>query len=373
LRILLHVGMPKAGSTALQAALADARDRLARHGILYPRGPLISRTHNFIMAGLEERPRQMPRLLRNAYRDRLDEVGPDFDKWLVELRSGIASRRPETLVLSSEWLFRLRGESRFDRLAEILRSLGDSVEVIAYVRRPSDQYLSSAQQILKGPHIIKPVAPIRYRGPIEGFTRIADQVHVLKYDRAGFPGGDIVRHFLQTFTPEALAGVATGGGGDVAAVNATISAEGMAILAAYRRVNHRRRRNRFTADTDRVLRAIRAADLAVGGNTRPRLLASVRDEIDLASADLLWLRDAYGIVFDEIDYERIVAPDLPVREMKRRPKSIGEICEIDAARYEKVLMRSMHALAARDVAARASSGIRTLGLWLTGRKASARR
>jgi hypothetical protein len=373
LRILLHVGMPKAGSTALQAALADARSRLAHQGILYPRGPLISRTHNFIMAGLEERPREMPRLLRNAYRGRLDEIAPAFDAWLAELRSGIASRRPGTLILSSEWLFRLRGEQRFDRLAEILRSLGDRIEVIAYVRRPSDQYLSSAQQILKGSHIIKPVAPIRYRGPIEGFTRIADQVHVLKYDRAAFPDGDIVRHFLATFTPGVVA--AGGGGGDsaVAAVNATISAEGMAILAAYRRINHRRHRNRFTADTDRVLRAIRAADLAVGGNVRPRLRAPVRDEIDLASDDLLWLRDVYGIVFDGIDYGCIVAPDLPIRETKRRPKSIGEICEIDAERYDDVLMRTMHALAGGESPARASGGFRTLGLWLTGRKASAKR
>lgn len=363
--------MPKAGSTALQTALADARNQLARHGILYPRGPLISRTHNFIMAGLEERKDQLPRLLRNAYDGRMDEIEPAFETWMADLRSRIASRRPDTLILSSEWLFRLRGESRFDRLSALLRGLGDSIEVIAYVRRPSEQYLSSAQQILKGSHVIKPVAPIRYRGPIEGFARIADRVHVVKYDRAAFPGGDIVRHFIDGFVPEAAA-VATSGG-ETAAVNSTISAEGMAILAGYRRANHRRRRNRFTADTDRLLRAIRAADEAVGGNVRPRLLDAVRDEIDLASDDLLWLRDVHGIVFDGVDYDRIVAPGLPLREAKRRPKTVGEICAIDAERYEKVLMRTMHALASAPPPGRSPGVLAALSLWRGGRKAAARR
>ena len=53
--------MPKAGSTALQAALANARGRLDRQGVLYPRGPFISRTHNFLIAGLEDRKRELPR------------------------------------------------------------------------------------------------------------------------------------------------------------------------------------------------------------------------------------------------------------------------------------------------------------------------
>ena len=35
-RILLHIGSPKCGSTYLQRALLQNRDRLAAHGIRYP-------------------------------------------------------------------------------------------------------------------------------------------------------------------------------------------------------------------------------------------------------------------------------------------------------------------------------------------------
>src|SRR5690606_593859 len=154
-----------------------------------------------------------------------------------------------------------------------------------------------------------------------GFARIADTIHVVRYDRDAFPGGDIVRHFLAAFVPDAVDLVPAGGAREA---NATISAEGMAILAGYRRVNHPRRRGRFTPDTDRVIAAIREADRAVGGALRPRLLEPVRAAIDHGSEDVLWLRDAYGIVFDGIDYSRITpAPPAPDRKKKKdRPAGI---------------------------------------------------
>lgn len=371
MRILLHVGMPKAGSTALQTALAGARGRLAEHGAVYPRGPFIPRTHNFLIAGIEERKRELPRLLRNAYGDRLDQIAPAFERWMSELRAAAARHPSGTMILSSEWLFRLRGDSKFDRLAEILRGIGDSIEVVAYVRRPSDQYLSAAQQILKGSHVIKPIAPIRYRTPLEGFARIAGRLHVVKYDRAAFPGGDIVRHFLESFVPEARDVADTGG--DHAA-NTTISAEGMAILAEYRRVNHRRRRNRFTTDTDKLLRAIRTADLAIGGDLRPRLLDPVREAIDLASDDILWLRDAHGIVFAGIDYDRVVAPEGPIRETKQRLRRVEEICVIDPERRDRLTMKTMRVLAGEGSSlVAAPRPLRAISLWLKARAGKATR
>ncbi len=337
--------MPKAGSTALQQSLAASRDALGRRGILYPRAPIFADSQNFLIAGLEERRHALPRMIRAAYDGRMDRIAPEFAKWTAGMRSAVEASRPETLVLSSEWLFGLRGSSKFDRLGRLLRDLGGSIAVVAYVRRPSDQYLSTVQQTLKGSHAIRPATAIRYRTPLEGFARIADTIHVVRYDRDAFPGGDIVRHFLAAFVPDAVDLVPAGGAREA---NATISAEGMAILAGYRRVNHPRRRGRFTPDTDRVIAAIREADRAVGGALRPRLLEPVRAAIDHGSEDVLWLRDAYGIVFDGIDYSRITpAPPAPDRKKKKdRPAGIEAICEVDPERRQEMLMRILHALAA---------------------------
>jgi hypothetical protein len=161
--------MPKAGSTALQASLADARDRLARIGVLYPRGPFIPRTHNFLIAGIEERKRELPRLL-TAYRDRWTRSSR-LSQWMA------TSRRPcravGTLILSSEWLFRLRADSRSTvspdpprpRRQHRGRRQSAGLRPVSLLR----------QQILKGSHVIKPVAPIRYRRR-SSFARIADRI-----------------------------------------------------------------------------------------------------------------------------------------------------------------------------------------------------
>ena len=73
------------------------------------------------------------------------------------------------------------------------------------------------------------------------------------------------------------------------------------------------------------------------------MLEQVRDAIDLGSEDILWLRDAYGIVFADVDYGRVGAvPWLT----KVKPMHIEAICEVDPERREKVLMRTLHELAA---------------------------
>ncbi len=386
MRVLLHVGMPKAGSTALQQALAGGRDRLGRQGILYPRAPLFPDSQNFLVAGVEERRHALPRMIRSAYDGRMDEIGPAFTRWMADIRASIAATRPETMVLSSEWLFGLRGQQKFDRLAELLRGFGGPFEVVAYVRRPADQYLSAVQQTLKGSHAIRPVTAVRYRTPLEGFARVADAVRVVRYDRAAFPGGDIVRDFLEAFLPGA--DLAANPGGNTA--NATISAEGMAILAGYRRANHRKSRGRFTPDTDRLIAAIRDADAAVGGTIRPNLRPEVASAVDAASNDVLWLRDTYGIVFDGLDYDRVAdAPatkadldegkDEPARldrkaakAAKARPKQIEEICIVDPDRHHELLMRTLHGLASAGRAAPPTSW-RGVSLWLRGREVRGRR
>jgi hypothetical protein len=368
--------MPKAGSTALQQAFAGARDALGRRGILYPRAPHFQDSQNFLVAGLEERRHALPRMIRSAYDGRMEEVGPDFARWLESIRAKAASSRPETLVLSSEWLFALRGASKFDRLGALLAPLGAPIEVVAYVRRPSDQYLSAIQQTLKGSHVIRPPAAVRYRTPLEGFARIAGRVHVVRYDRDAFPGGDIVRHFVTAFLPKAAGALATSG---ERSANTTISAEGMAILAGYRRVNHRRSRGRFTADTDRLIEAIRAADAAIGGDARPRLLPEVRAAVDGASEDVLWLRDTHGIVFDGLDYDRVAAVPPPQRVVgedgrrrKVRPDGVEAICAVDPERRQDLTMRVMHALADTERATPAAP-LRGVSLWLRGRARQGRR
>ena len=238
--------------------------------------------------------------------------------------------------MSAQTLFKLARPDHFEKLAAVLRPLCDEIDVVAYLRRPSDFYVSSAQQILKADHRIKPLAPPDYRAPLEGFAAMSDRLHVFPYDRTLFPGGDVMRHFTETFCPDAVPEE----GLPRIAANVSISAESLAILAAYRRKHHADKPGRFTKDSNRLLEALAAADAELTGNTRLKLKPELARMIDQGSPDLLWLRETHGVVFDGIDYDHLVP-----METLPRPNRIAEICNVDRKRKAATALHAMRHLA----------------------------
>jgi len=62
--VLLHVGLHKTGTTALQVALADARTDLAAHGVRYPGTGTFH--HRAILAGADRKYGWQQRCARGA-------------------------------------------------------------------------------------------------------------------------------------------------------------------------------------------------------------------------------------------------------------------------------------------------------------------
>ena len=205
MRLVLHVGMAKSGSTAIQRGLQQLHDPLLAAGYLYPKG--LQTSHNqssLIVAAVP--PEKLPRYFLPRYEGQPDRIAHDFAQWIDGIRAAAERHRPKALLMSGETLFELARPEQFEKLAAVLRSLADTIEIVAYLRRPSDFYFASVQQILRADHRVRPLAPVAYRAPLEGFAAIADRLHVFKYDRALFPGGDALRHFVERFCPEMAEG-----------------------------------------------------------------------------------------------------------------------------------------------------------------------
>ena len=338
MKILLHIGMPKAGSTALQQGLMAVRDALAERRVLYPVSPVIESTSNFLMAGLMPFDK-LPRYVRHSLKPWKGDYQGLFDRWIDGIRAEVATLGAETLVLSGENLFAVTEAAPAAALRRILAGLGaERIEVVVYVRRPSDWYLSSVQQVLRASHQIRTARPVGYRAPIDCFAaHVADQIKVFAYDRARFPGGDILGHFLQ-----AGLGIETppASGEGERQFNATISAEAMALLQEYRSINHREADGTFTRDTARFRQALMQADAETGGERRPALHPDLAQRLDQGSPDLLWLRDAHGVGFDGIDYDRI-----QTEAWQHPARKVEDICVIDKRRKRKLLNRAILGLA----------------------------
>jgi hypothetical protein len=198
--LLLHVGMDKTGTSAIQHMLHRARPALLERGLLVPEtGTWSDHSHHpFAFAALGmagHTPADLP---------------PLFDALTAEIARTGAPR----VVLSTECLFKLPHRDPDNPLWDHLARVFGHVRVIVYLRR-QDAWVESRHRHsivsgrlftldrLSGPNFSD------YRRFVDAWAARfgRDNVIVRPYERAQFRGGDIGHDFLATLglPPEAVA------------------------------------------------------------------------------------------------------------------------------------------------------------------------
>lgn len=137
MRIIIHGGMPKTGTTALQQFLAANETRLRSQGILYPRSGRRSETdpahHALFLSFLGNKPLHFARPFWPRYASH---------EYVLQLQGEIDAFRASTVILSSEHLF----SPVFDEecMANIRKQMSFSENVVFYcVLRPIEDLLPS--------------------------------------------------------------------------------------------------------------------------------------------------------------------------------------------------------------------------------------
>lgn len=358
MKTILHIGMPKTGTTALQTRLGAARAALAAEGLLYPANPPGCPFNNhrllvFGFLGFEELPRHV--LRHPQYRP--ETMAGQHRAFLDHVAAQVAAARPQALVLSSETLFRRLGAGAGARLAATVGAFGGAVRVAAYLRRPSDQYLSNLQQRLKQSADIGPVRPRAMAPALESYAAAfgRDAVAPRVYDRRRLEGGDILADFFAAHLPRFAAAAAPLAGG--APVNVSLSAEAMDLARRFRQAFHPGADDVPARDSTGLLTALRRAEAALGA-PRPRLRPEVADRLDHHGRDPLLLRDRWGIVFPDLDYRRLERRRLAWPRPPWRPRELGEVVAIDPERRR--------ALAAALAASSWARGDPARAAWVAG-------
>lgn len=334
-KILLHVGMAKSGSTALQHAFRRDAANLARQGVLYPEVKSSKVSHKFLAFRLCE-DHELPGHFRNLHGGSEARKQACFERDWAAIKSQIARQRPHTLLLSSEHLFYGFGRGRGGELQALLAELSPCIEVVAYVRQPSAYYLSETQQVIKGSARLPAPAPVAYRDVLVQCASLFQEVHVRPFERSLLQAGDVVTDFYTHFLP----GVSLPGSVRKHVVNETLSAESMALLQDYLRLNHPGRDRMKPLDIRRLIDYVRFAERYYGLRRRPALLPEVADYLDHASVDLLWLKAAHGIEYPGIRYEQVGERPNPFADAVR----VSEVCVVDAQRQADLQLRVLSAL-----------------------------
>ena len=200
MRVVLHVGLPKTGTTAIQRTLAANRPVLAAQGILYPAS--LGRVYHWKLAALALQDPLAPWAGATARTDGL-EGGPDAI--LHALQDEIAQVRPNILLISSEHLTsRLQFPTDYENLRTLLAAIDAQTEALIYLRPIADYAAASYTESVKnGRHTPFHVSDVLQNPDRYDYNRVIrrweDTLHsvtIRVFDRRRFPDGNVINDFL---------------------------------------------------------------------------------------------------------------------------------------------------------------------------------
>ena len=284
-KLILHAGMHKTGSTAIQhwlrrAKLADAhffKWRNANHSDL------------FVLL-FEDDPQDHPAFARPGYtRERALQ---DREAEKQKIRRQIDSAGKDVFVFSAERVS-AASDAAVEAMRDFFAEFFPDIQVYAYVRKPSGFMTSMFQQHLKTGRIKLSFAELwpNYRRRLRRFDRIfgPENVHLRSYDALVARGTEIVGDFAQ------WTGLATAAPHNIV-LNWSMSATGMALLYFYRKHVEPDLTPAKRARYDRYL--LYAGQTIPGEKFHIALEASAQDSEKVAK-DLAWINERMGVAFDD--------------------------------------------------------------------------
>ncbi|MGB1209368.1 MAG: hypothetical protein ACPG7W_09275, partial [Paracoccaceae bacterium] len=325
-RIVLHIGTHKTGTSAIQAATHLNRNALLEAGFLYPQVDHMDR-HALLAVPYMK---QIPREFRGRFGDDKATADALTEQYWADVAQTIASHDTvSTLVLSTEY-FSIAQD--IEGLLNKVQSLAPEAEIetLVYLRRPDDRYLSGQQQIIKASHTLHWPHQRTLLPDLSPWATRSKLV-LREYNRDTLIGGDVVSDFLTTIGyPHDLGMLRS-----LPDANVSMSAEGMAVMLAFRRVVYGTHNNVFNRASNRLLKTLHEAADTLPEDLRPlrpRLRPALRAAaIKNNQTQLHHLRDTLGFCFSDPSLYDPLPQDLPELDTSQPPR-LDQIIDVDETR-----------------------------------------
>ena len=304
MNIILHVGQAKTGTTSIQKSLRSFYQPCLEAGVLYPVKGNFREQHHLIELGFTQRKRMrfvntgsMPSpLIKPAFKK------SDFKLFWERLGETIQTHRPDTVILSSEMLFKDFSdiETKPGALRGLLASLAPDtrVTVVAYIRSPRSWFIANAQQLFRQNFQIprhRLYAAVKHS--ISYYLKeFPGQVRLHNYDQLAKQPGGTLAHFIQQYAPQ-LAHLRLEQTG-LTQENQSISIEILSQLyASYARLDS------WSLGPLRPYLAWSARDSSQSTTNGVRSPLQINPSSQVADSHwlrgYLWLRENHGVAFED--------------------------------------------------------------------------
>jgi hypothetical protein len=330
-RLLLHVGHPKTGTTALQSVLsANAKTLLDKASVLYPTQTTPTKIKHALaipwLLGLEY---EAVRRAAHANEDQLLEVSKAY--W-ESITNEINSKKASSIILSAEgfWILRKAAADKRIMFRQTMASIASHISVAGYLKSPASYFTSMINQKLRNFRDVSLPSPEFYRGSIEAWESLGFDAYSWRiFDRKYLVNGDIVDDFCAQNLTHSMTGLDLKRDG-IEDANASVSNEALVILEDLAEKHPDLKQNIYDHRRYKIVDILRETDAEIGGDCRPALTSEAKAGMISRCKDLAWLRDR-GLSFPDID------PDLIGAANEYSPKAftkVSDFCPIDTDRLD---------------------------------------
>jgi hypothetical protein len=204
MKVILHIGVGKTGTSTIQSFLRLNRHALAAQGFDYPGFLVRGQGRHLPLSAYvaEDADRTRSRIMLRIPEDDVPAFRAELEQEFQAHVEDCRARGLHTCILSDEGLSGLDQKSCLVRLKHLLERVFVSVEVILYLRRQDQLFVSRRSQRLKeGRMNLKALRKRRFFDFEPILDRWADvfgedRVKPRIYERSSFPDGDVVPDFL---------------------------------------------------------------------------------------------------------------------------------------------------------------------------------
>lgn len=188
--LIVHVGLAKTGTSAIQETFFAHKADLCSSGILYPGN---EPNHYHFQSMFADDPHKLIQVARwrlcdeAIERARISALRDEFER-------EVEATRPRLILLSSEY-FPAMSVAELRRMAEYLRGFAASLRVVAYVRDPWGMTVSTAQEEIRVGLWSGPIR-LGYRGDMLPLLQRLEQGFGVRLEVRLYEG-NVVRDFTQ--------------------------------------------------------------------------------------------------------------------------------------------------------------------------------